>query len=362
MTVFDGDATASVKLWDEKANLPALNELKPGDMIKIIKAYVKSDLSGSPTINVGSGASIEITEDDNEIPSIDAITKDIGTVTEGQRDLVVKGTIDGPISSMEFTNSRGQPGKALRMRLKGNDGRSVRVVLWGKDESDIPSSISAGAQARLLGVRTKMGNQGELEVHGNEGTIIEIEGTRHAEPVIVRVMTSRTDSNRSLLLAVDQNKELYSITDTANLTADFTEGDVIECMPSKLFGNSIILDENSFVRKIEDDQSIPRVSEMRTKISDIKPGGTYCIEAIILKIPEIREIQTRTGESIPLAEMFVEDDSGQIWVKGWRNQSRLIAGYTAGEIVSIIGVNAKAGLEGRTELSLTSFSSLKKKS
>ena len=74
---------------------------------------------------------------------------------------------------MEFTNSRGQPGKALRMRLKGKDGSGIRIVLWGKDESSIPNMISQSAKVRLLGVRVKSGNQG-LEVHGNDATIIEI--------------------------------------------------------------------------------------------------------------------------------------------------------------------------------------------
>jgi len=36
MTVFDNDSTVNVKLWDEKANLPGIEELKPGDLIKII--------------------------------------------------------------------------------------------------------------------------------------------------------------------------------------------------------------------------------------------------------------------------------------------------------------------------------------
>ena len=58
MTVYDSNSTASVKLWDEKANLPGIEELKPGDLVKIIKAYVKSDLTGSPTINMGSGLSL----------------------------------------------------------------------------------------------------------------------------------------------------------------------------------------------------------------------------------------------------------------------------------------------------------------
>ena len=176
MTVYDdANSTASVKLWDDKANLPGIENLKPGDLIKIIKAYVKSDLDGSPTINIGSGSNVEATDSTSEIPTIETITKDVSELQEGQKDLVVLGEIDGVISGMEFTNSRGMPGKALRMRLKGNDGSGMRVVLWGKDESSIPNMISQSAKVRLLGVKVKSGNQG-LEIHGNDATIIEVEG------------------------------------------------------------------------------------------------------------------------------------------------------------------------------------------
>lgn len=170
MTVYDGKSTASVKLWDEKANFPGIDELKPGDLIKIIKAYVKSDLVGSPTINIGSGSSIETTDVKSDIPGIDSITKDVSSIKENENNIVVSGKIDGIINTMEFTNSRGQPGIALRFRLKGNDGNSVRIVLWGKDESSIPKMIFPEAKTTLYGVRIKSGNQG-LEVHGNEATI-----------------------------------------------------------------------------------------------------------------------------------------------------------------------------------------------
>jgi replication factor A1 len=80
-----------------------------------------------------------------------------------------------------------------------------------------------------------------------------------------------------------------------------------------------------------------------------------------LKVPERREVQTKSGESIALSEMFVEDDTGSIWVKGWRNQARIIDKCELGEIVSITGLNAKAGLEGRIELFLTAFSKIIKK-
>lgn len=362
MTVYDANTTASVKLWDEKANLPGIENLKPGDLIKIIKAYVKSDLDGSPTINIGSGSNIEPVNTESEIPTIDTITKDISELEEGQKDLVISGIIDGIISGMEFTNSRGKSGKALRMRLKGKDGSAMRVVLWGKDESFIPNMISQSAKVRLLGVKVRSGNQG-LEIHGNDATIVEIEGGKEAEPVIARVLSIlTTDNGKKMILAVDNKKNLYNISDLTNSTSICVEGDVIECMPSKIYGNSITLDENSFVRKLDNDESIPSLSQLRTKINDVKVDGNYCIESIILKVPERREVQTKSGESIALSEMFVEDDTGSIWVKGWRNQARIIDKCELGEIVSITGLNAKAGLEGRIELFLTAFSKIIKKS
>jgi len=361
MTVYDENSTASVKLWDEKANLPGVENLKPGDLIKIIKAYVKSDLDGSPTINIGSGSNIETTDTESEIPTIDTITKDISELQEGQKDLVISGTIDGLISGMEFTNSRGKPGKALRMRLKGKDGNAMRVVLWGKDESSIPNMISQSAKVRLLGVKVRSGNQGS-EIHGNDATIIEIEGGKEAGPIIARVLSiSTTENGKKMILAVDNQKNQYNISDFVNSTDICVEGDVIECMPSKVYGNSIILDKNSFVRKLDNDESIPSLSQLRTKINDVKVDGSYCIECIILKAPERREVQTKSGESIALSELFVEDDTGQIWVKGWRNQARIIDKCELGEIVSITGLNSKAGLEGRIELFVSAFSKITKK-
>ncbi len=361
MTVYDGDSTASVKLWDEKAKLPGIEELKPGDLIKIIKAYVKSDLNGSPTINIGSGSSIETTDIDSTIPAIDTITKDVNSINENENNIVVSGTVDGIINTLEFTNSRGQPGKALRLRLKGSEGNSVRVVLWGKDESSVPKMVSPGAKTILYGVKTKQGNQGDLEIHGNEATIIKIQGENEIKPVVTRILSvSKNDAGKNLILGVDSKKNMFKITDTAEKIKLFSVGEVIECMPSKAYGNSIVLDDDSFVRKVED-ESIPLASELRTKISDIKVGDNYCIEAIILKKPERREVQTKTGESIALSEMYVEDDTGPIFVKGWREQARLLDKFSIGEVVSITGLTAKTGLENRIELFLTAFSSITKK-
>ncbi len=361
MTVYDGDSRAQVKLWDEKANLPGIENLKPGDLVKIIKAYVKSDMKGNPIINVGSGSNIEPNGTVSNIPSLDAITDDVSSVKENQQNLVVTGILDGNIRATEFTNFKGEPGKSVQLRLKGKDGTVVRVVLWNVDQKTIPKMITTGAKTRLIGVKTKVGQMG-LELHGDEGTVLEIEGATEIQPIVMRILSiTKSDSGNTLILGTKQDKNLVSITDTASLTKDLVLGDVIECMPSKVYGSSITLEGDSFVRKI-DDQKIPTLSEIRTKIKEIKPADTlYCVEAIILKSPEKREIQTKTGEMVLLSETFIEDDTGQIWLKGWRSQARLLEQFTQGEIITVTAVNAKSGLEGRIELFLSPYSVITRK-
>jgi len=360
ITVYDNNSTASVKLWDEKANLPGLEELKPGDLIKIIKAYVKSDLTGAPTINIGSGASIETSQSESDIASIDSKIMDISDAKEDQRDIIVSGTLGSAMSLLEFTNSKGQPSKALKFRLKGKNKNSINVVLWGKDESILPKVITQDAKVKLFGVRTKTGMQG-LEIHGNDATIIDVEGDAEIQPVIVRLLAIEKDqSGNTTGLAIDKSKKLVRITDVANTIGSFVKDDILECMPSKIFGNTMQIDQNSFVRKI-DDKHVPTVAEIRTKIIEVSEGNDYSVEAIVLKAPERKDIQTKKGDNIQLSEMFVEDDSGQVWIKGWRQQADLMDNFTLGDIITILGVNARPGLEGKLDLVLTPYSKIIKK-
>ena len=360
ITVYDNNSTASVKLWDEKANLPGLEELKPGDLIKIIKAYVKSDLTGAPTINIGSGASIETSQSESDIVSIDSKITDVSEIKDDQRDLIVSGTLGSAMSLLEFTNSKGQPSKALKFRLKGENKNLVNVVLWGKDESILPKVIGQDAKVKLFGVRTKTGMQG-LEIHGNDATIINVEGDTEIQPTIVRLLAIEKDqAGNTTGLAIDKSKKLVRITDVSNTIGSFAKDDILECMPSKIFGNTIQIDQDSFVRKI-DDETVPTVAEIRTKITEVSEGNDYSVEAIVLKAPERKDIQTKSGENIQLSEMFVEDDSGQVWIKGWRQQADLMDSYTLGDIITILGVNARPGLEGKLDLVLTPYSKIIKK-
>ena len=363
MAVYDADATRNVKMWDDKANLPALSKINPGDLIRVSGVYTKTDLNGEVAIHMGSDSSIEVLHEESGIPSIAAITRDVGAVTEPVRDIAVEGTIDGQLTTINFTSNQGQPRKALKMKLKGENGSSLSVILWGKDESDVPRSVPVNSKARLIGVSAKAGRQGSaMEIHGNEGTVLELEGSQEAGPLLVRIISSGTDgSGNNVILAVNGRRDMLILKDTARQTLEFGPGDVLECMPSQSFGNSIVLDDTSYVNRKDDNPEIPRDTDLRTEVANVQQGGIYCIDVIVLKGTELRDITTRAGENIKLGETFVEDPTGQIWVKGWRNQSGLLAGLMPGQILSIAGVEARSGLEGRTELFLTVYSSVREK-
>lgn len=363
MTVYDESTRRSVNLWDEQANLPVLGELKPGDLVRLARVYTKADINGDVVINVGSNSSVEQLHEDSDIPTIDEITVDVSTVSQGQKNLAVSGLVDGQLGTINFTNAKGQPRKALKMKLKGTDNGSFPVVLWGKDESEIPRSVPVYAKARLLDVAVKPGRQSQqLELHGTEGTVVEIDGALETKPVQVRIISSGTDAaGNSTILGVDRQKNLLILKDSSGQTSQMAAGDVMECMPSASFGNSVTLNDSSYVHKKKDDPELPRRDDLRTKVIDIMPGGIYCIEIIILKKPEVRDITTKSGESIQLSSVLAEDDTGQIWIKGWRDKADLLAGLDAGQVVSILGVDARPGQDGRTELTLMPFSSVDKK-
>lgn len=374
MSVYDDrDSTAAVKLWDEKAMLPGIDELRPGDHVKIIKAYVKEDLGGSLAIHVGSNSSIEPTgaAEDKTIPKIDEITKDVSEIKEERANLAVSGIMEGDVALMEYTRrSSGEPATALKMRLRGADGSVTRVVIWGKDMSSVPNMIPNSPKVRLLGASARSLDQG-LEIHGNESTEIVIEGARNdgaLEPITVRILSKPPimDGGKQAVLAVNDKREMYNIMDTAGVTGPYMEEEVVECMPAQMHGSSVTLDANSYMRKVEGGSgdagsAIPTLAEMRVELQDIKPDGYYCVECMVLKSPERREVQTRAGEPIWLAEMYVGDATGEMTIKGWRRQSRMFEGCDRGDKIRIAGLNSRQGMEaGGVELVLTPYSKITK--
>jgi ssDNA-binding replication factor A large subunit len=372
IVVYDKDARVKVKLWDKHVGIPDEMGLQAGDIIKIIKGYVRAGLDGKPVINLGSYSAIETMRDDLGIPSIDSLDSTIDSVTGPQDSMVITGTISGNPRVSDFVNPRGEASRSLQLQVSNDTGtRSLRTVIWNVDESRLPKVFKTGAKVRMIGVRVKHGNpqygNGDFEIHGDEGTILQFSGSEEdVEVMPLRVVSVGEETGRGsfLCLAADRAGRPLVLTIDNSLTQldQLNTGTMIECVPSRIFGNSVMLSkDDSYIRVTDDDTTFPKLSKLEVKIKDIQASQEACIvEAIVLQAPETADVNTKSGETIPVTSTLLGDDTGEIRLVGWRNQSAGVNKLNVGDRVRLAGVTAGAGREGKAELTLRPYSSVTK--
>lgn len=372
IVVFDKDAKVRVKLWDKQVGAPDEMGLQAGDLVKIIKGYVRAGLDGKPIINLGSYSALEVLQDEKDIPGIDSMTITIDDVKDTQDSAVISGFVNANPRISEFVNQRGEPSKSLQMQVSSEAGtRTLRAVIWNVDETRIPKVFRTGTRVRLIGVRVKQGNpqygNGDFELHGDEGTILEFAGSQEdVEVMPLRIISvgEETGRGRFVCLAVDRGGRSLTLTVDSSLAPSGTlsPGTMVECVPSRVFGNAITLSkEDSYVRVIDDDPSFPKLEKFETKIKDIVATSEptpVVVEAIVLQAPESADVSTKTGEMVPVSSTLLGDDTGEIRLVGWRVQSSQVGKLSVGDRIRVIGATAGAGRENKPELTLRSYSSI----
>ena len=372
LVVYDKEARVKVKLWDKQVAVPDEMGLQVGDVIKIIKGYVRAGLDGKPVINLGSYSVIETERDDPAIPSIDSLVTTIDSVSGPQDSVVITGTISANPRVNDFVNARGEASKSLQLQVSNDAGtRTLRTVIWNVDESRLPKVFKTGTKVCMIGVRTKQGNpqygNGDFEIHGDEGTTLQFSDAQEdIEVMPLRVISVGDETGRGsfLCLAADRAGSALVLTvDNSLASSDqLGAGTMIECVPSRIFGNSVVLSkDDSYIRVADDDASFPKLSKFEKKIKDIQVSQHPCIiEAIVLQAPETADVNTKTGETVPVTSTLLGDDTGEIRLVGWRNQSAGVNKLNVGDRVRLAGVTAGAGRDGKPELTLKPYSSVSK--
>lgn len=373
MVVYDKDARVKVKLWDKLVNVPDEMGLRSGDLVKILKAYVKSGLDGKPIINLGSYSVIENLKDDTDIPQVASLVMSVDDVREPAESVAVSGVVNANPRVSDFVNARGEMSKSLQLQLSNESGsRSLRVVVWNVDEARLPKVFRTPSKATLVGVRIKPGNpqygNGDLEIHGDEGTILQFTGSdEELEMMPLRILSVGDETGKGgfVCLASDRGGRTLVLTiDNSLTTSDqLSSGSMIECVPSRIFGNSVTLSkDDSYLRKIDDDPSFPNPSQFEAKIRDLQPSPDrqYIVEAIVLQAPETVDVNTKAGETIPVTSTLIGDDTGEIRLVGWRNHSATINRLAVGDRIKVTAATANAGREGKIELTFRPYSSIQR--
>jgi ssDNA-binding replication factor A large subunit len=121
-------------------------------------------------------------------------------------------------------------------------------------------------------------------------------------------------------------------------------------------------DESSYIRIVTDqyENEFPQDSDLETKIKNIQVSEKpYIVEAIILQAPNTSNVTTKSGEDVAVSETLIGDDTGEIRLTGWRDQSTKIAKLNVGDRVKILGAVAGMGRENRIEVTLKPFTEIR---
>jgi ssDNA-binding replication factor A large subunit len=365
ISVYDADGSIKVRLWDNLTHVIEDNQLKPGDLIQIKNCYVKSALNGKPIINIGEGGNISPYQgNDDSIPDIDGITSNIDNIRSEKENVVVSGLISSIPRIIEFTDSRGEQKKSLQTMLSNDAGdRKLRVALWNIDEDSLPKFFQMNIPVRIIGARIKEANlqygNGDYEIHGDEGTIIELkEKPQDYEVHSIRIITDgRTENGTVNYVGVNKDKKLVYVI-LQGLSDKVTPNSIMDCIPSRIFGNMVFLKEDSYLELVEN-KSFPGLEECVAKIKDITTvGESYIVESIILQQPNTAQVNTKTGELVSVTDTLIGDDTGEIRLVGWRDSSNELGKVKVGDRIRIIGALLNTGREGKLELTLRKDSSI----
>jgi len=363
LTVFDQDGGIRVKLWNKLAHGPDELRLKPGDIVRITNGYIKSGLDGKPVVNLGESSNIELESENREsIPDLESIKLDVDKVTTEQEHIVIDGVIKSAPRIVEFSDPRGEVKKSLQTILSNGDStRNLRVAIWNVSENNIPRILNVNSRVRIIGARIKQANlqygNGDLEIHGDEGTVIEaIDKQANYDVITVRIISNGNADNfgRINLFGIDKDKNILTmVVDDKLMPPGITTNSVIEGFPSRVFGNSLIFSQKDSYVKCVENNSIPKLEDTISKIRNMdKVGDIYIVEAIVLQQPNSVQVNTRTGGLVSVTDTLSGDDTGEIRLVGWRENSGELDKIKVGDRIRVIGAILNAGRDGKHELTL----------
>ena len=395
---YDKGSSIKLRLWDQHVSFPEDNDVKPGDLIKISHGYTKSGFDNKPFINLGSKGIIEKSSsntdndynDNLEIPSIDSIAKTVDDIKEPVDNIIVTGVISSNPRVSRYVNFRSEPGKSLHISLSNDEeSKTLRAIIWNINEDRIHDIFTTGSKVKLIGVKVKQGNpqysNEEFEIHGDEGTIIDVQQTSQDEEegggvggadefdggkvVVLKVLSKGSEFESSVndnFLAIDkENKNFLSLVIDPRLVQEkIYPGIIIEGIPNRIFGNVVYFtNESSYIRIVTEtyENAFPAESEMETKIKNIEVSDKpYIVEAIVLQPPNTSNITTKSGEDITVTETLIGDDTGEIRLTGWREQSSKISKLNVGDRIKVLGaVAGMGGKENKLEITLKGFTEIR---
>ena len=177
------DETGDLKLvlWDDKTSLAENGEIKQGQILKVLHAYVRESFNGKLELHLGRKGELETSPkgiDENRYPYTSEPMDKIAALKPEQRKTNIIGWVTQAFPASEFTRKDGTNGKVRRLRLKDETGETT-IVLWN-EKADELTAVNEGDKLSIIGARIKTQLDGRIEIHVENATQVKREAGQTA--------------------------------------------------------------------------------------------------------------------------------------------------------------------------------------
>jgi ssDNA-binding replication factor A large subunit len=176
LMITDKDDTLRVVLWDDNVDLVESGELKTGQIIRFAHGYTRQDPEGKVELHLGRKSQIQVNPENmnaEDYASLSKFTSKINKVTATQNNVHLVGTVKEVFPASTFTRSDESTGTVLRLKLADETGE-IAVVAWNEKAEELEKTVKVNTSLQLVNARVKESGNGELEVHVNSYTHVEV--------------------------------------------------------------------------------------------------------------------------------------------------------------------------------------------
>ncbi len=203
LSLFDKDNVARLTIWEDNQDAIKLEGISLDTPVRVSNGYVKPGLDGKPSLNLGKRGKIEALSDDSIVSRLTPLSKlvrKIGEVEEEQTIPAVQGVAYSGSRFSSFTRSDGSAGSLSQFELTEDAGKSrIRVVVW----NPVAIEVKAGQTVLVTNLRVRKSTNGDRELHGDSGSVVQIIGPAAAGASSKFMKVSRVkDANGPVSLEV----------------------------------------------------------------------------------------------------------------------------------------------------------------
>ena len=176
LIIADEDGTLGVVLWNDNVDTVESGELKAGQVVRFVHGYTREDREGKVELHMGNKSRVEVDPENvkaEEYPTLSKFAAKINEVTPSHNNIHLAGTVREVFPASTFTRSDMTTGTVMRLKLADETGE-IPVVVWNEKAQELEKAVKVNSSLQLVNARVKENGSGELEVHVNSYTYIEL--------------------------------------------------------------------------------------------------------------------------------------------------------------------------------------------